>query len=71
MPAEARARASVVSCAIGIGNMVFGPRRAVNRSAEEERRTGFNKRFIDEFYDSRMPWGIGERGESTRDPGTK
>jgi hypothetical protein len=36
---------------------VFGPRRAVNRSAEEERRTGFNKRFIDEFYDSRMPWG--------------
>jgi hypothetical protein len=35
----------VVSCAIGIGNMVFGPRRAVNRSAEEERRTGFNKRF--------------------------
>jgi hypothetical protein len=38
---------------MGVGNRVFRPCGAVSRSVKEEERIGFNRRFMDEFYDSR------------------
>lgn len=57
MTAEARARASVESCAMATGRIIFRPRGAITRSAEEDRQNGCNKRFMDEFCDSKMTRG--------------